>query len=84
MESPHSFCYDPVRLRHHADMSRTNVNPGGLHASSCRHQRLVDRVLTDSGTETGQVRCLECGAIIADQPSPQWQEVLTQRPFVQS
>ncbi|KXJ99745.1 MAG: hypothetical protein UZ03_NOB001003143 [Nitrospira sp. OLB3] len=72
-------------------MHRPQLNPTphkptstSSSSSSCRHQRLVDRVLTDSGTETGQVRCLECGAIIADQPSPQWQEVLTQRPFVQS
>ncbi|MBV6471356.1 MAG: hypothetical protein NBKEAIPA_03288 [Nitrospirae bacterium] len=68
-------------------MHRPQLNPTPhkpTSTSSCRHQRLVDRVLTDSGTETGQVRCLECGAIIADQPSPQWQEVLTQRPFVQS
>ncbi|MCE3225082.1 MAG: hypothetical protein K0S58_3262 [Nitrospira sp.] len=32
----------------------------------CRHKRLVDRVLSDNGMETGKVRCLECGAIIAD------------------
>ena len=36
-------------------------------ASHCLHGRLVDRVLTDSGEETGTVRCLECGAII---PAP--------------
>ncbi|GMV48469.1 MAG: hypothetical protein AMXMBFR67_00120 [Nitrospira sp.] len=69
---------------HRPQLNPTPHKPTSTSSSSCRHQRLVDRVLTDSGTETGQVRCLECGAIIADQPSPQWQEVLTQRPFVQS
>lgn len=38
-------------------------------ASRCLHRRLVDRVLTDTGEETGTVRCLECGAIIPD-PMP--------------
>ncbi len=33
-------------------------------ASHCLHNRLVDRVLTDKGEETGALRCLECGAII--------------------
>jgi uncharacterized Zn finger protein len=35
-------------------------------ASRCLHSRLVDRVLTDTGEETGTVRCLECGTIIPD------------------
>jgi hypothetical protein len=34
---------------------------------ACRHKRLVDRVLAKNGKETGKVRCLECGAILADQ-----------------
>lgn len=33
---------------------------------TCRHKRLVDRILTDNGKETGKVRCLECGEVIAD------------------
>ncbi len=33
---------------------------------TCRHKRLVDRVLTEKGKETDKVRCLECGEIIAD------------------
>lgn len=38
---------------------------------TCRHKRLVDRVLTENGEETGEVCCLECGAIIPDQtPAP--------------
>lgn len=39
--------------------------------ATCRHRRLVDRVLTEKGEETGTVRCLECGAIIPDPlPTP--------------
>lgn len=30
----------------------------------CLHMRLVDRVLTETGQETDQVRCVECGAIL--------------------
>ena len=32
----------------------------------CAHQRLIDDVLTRSGTRTGKVRCLECGTIFDD------------------
>jgi hypothetical protein len=32
----------------------------------CAHQRLIDDVRTRSGTPTGKVRCLECGAIFDD------------------
>jgi hypothetical protein len=33
---------------------------------SCVHGRLIDDVLTKRGTRTGQVRCIECGAIFDD------------------
>jgi hypothetical protein len=33
---------------------------------TCRHGRLIDDVLTKSGKRTGQVRCLECGAVFDD------------------
>jgi hypothetical protein len=32
----------------------------------CVHGRLIDDVLTKGGKRTGQVRCLECGAIFDD------------------
>jgi hypothetical protein len=32
----------------------------------CRHSRLIDNVLTQQGPKTGQVRCLECGAVLED------------------
>ncbi len=33
---------------------------------SCLHSRLIDDVLTKDGARTGQVRCLECGAVFDD------------------
>jgi hypothetical protein len=35
-------------------------------ASACAHGRIIDDVLTKQGKRTGQVRCLECGAIFED------------------
>lgn len=32
----------------------------------CEHGRLIDDVLTQDGIRTGQVRCLECCAVIDD------------------
>ncbi len=32
----------------------------------CRHQRLIDDVLTRGGKRTGKVRCLECGTSFDD------------------
>lgn len=32
----------------------------------CAHSRLIDEVLTPAGLKTGQVRCLECGAVFED------------------
>lgn len=34
--------------------------------TTCVHGRLIDDVLTKRGKRTGQVRCLECGAIFDD------------------
>ena len=34
--------------------------------TTCVHGRLIDDVLTNRGKRTGQVRCLECGAIFDD------------------
>jgi hypothetical protein len=34
--------------------------------TTCVHGRLIDDVLTKRGRRTGQVRCLECGAIFDD------------------
>ncbi|MBI4002237.1 MAG: hypothetical protein HY348_10680 [Nitrospira defluvii] len=50
-------------------MHTPQLDPSVASASPsppCRHKRLVDRVLTENGQETGKVRCLECGEIIAD------------------
>jgi uncharacterized Zn finger protein len=33
---------------------------------TCAHGRLIDDVLTKQGQRSGQVRCLECGAIMDD------------------
>lgn len=44
-----------------------SVPPVAALPPACRHKRLVDRILAKNGKETGKVRCLECGAIIADQ-----------------
>lgn len=46
----------------------TPTPPSPSHG--CRHKRLVDRILTDNGKESGKVRCLECGEVIADQTPP--------------
>ena len=32
----------------------------------CAHGRLIDEVFTKDGKTTGQVRCLECGAVFDD------------------
>jgi len=37
----------------------------------CAHRRLIDDVLTKTGTRTGKVRCLECGTIFEDPYEPQ-------------
>lgn len=39
----------------------------------CTHSRLIDDVLTPTGLRTGQVRCLECGAVF-DDPAPGQEE----------
>lgn len=39
---------------------------GATPSHPCRHKRLVDRILTETGQETDKVRCLECGTILAD------------------
>lgn len=41
---------------------RSNSAP----VTTCTHGRLIDDVLTKRGKRTGQVRCLECGAIFDD------------------
>ena len=33
------------------------------HTACCLHGRLIDDVLSKTGKRTGQVRCLECGAV---------------------
>lgn len=33
---------------------------------ACSHCRLIDEVLAEDGKESGQVRCLECGAVFDD------------------
>jgi hypothetical protein len=32
----------------------------------CTHSRLIGDVLTPTGLKTGQVRCIECGAVFDD------------------
>jgi len=32
----------------------------------CLHGRLIDDILNNDGKRTGQVRCLECGAVFED------------------
>lgn len=77
MESLEGFCYDPEQIWVKDTLRFTTegaMNSPRLDlppetpalASRCLHSRLVDRVLTDTGEETGTVRCLECGAIIPD------------------
>lgn len=39
---------------------------GSAFNTCCRHQRVIDDVLTRAGKRTGKVRCLECGTIFAD------------------
>ena len=47
--------------------SQTLELPGDTtRARTCRHGRIIDDVLTKTGKRTGQVRCLECGAIFDD------------------
>ncbi|MGB4066956.1 MAG: hypothetical protein WBK08_02880 [Nitrospira sp.] len=47
--------------------SQTLELPGDTApTTNCTHGRLIDDVLTKMGKRTGQVRCLECGAIFAD------------------
>jgi len=53
-----------VPMKPHME-TQTLELPGGA-ATTCRHGRLIDEVLTRSKKRTGKVRCLECGAIFAD------------------
>lgn len=80
MELVECFCYDPERIWVRDEMLRLRLTTEdamntprldlplktAAPSSRCRHSRLVDRVLTATGEETGTVRCLECGAIIPD------------------
>lgn len=36
------------------------------HTACCLHGRLIDDVLNKERKRTGQVRCLECGAVFED------------------
>ena len=36
------------------------------HTARCLHGRLIDDILNNDGKRTGQVRCLECGAVFED------------------
>lgn len=35
----------------------------------CMHSRIIDHVITPTGLQTGQIRCLECCAVFND-PTP--------------
>jgi len=55
-------------------MITTLHTPPPCHARSrttrlCTHSRIIDDVLTPKGLKTGQVRCIECGAVF-DDPVP--------------
>jgi len=47
-------------------MSKVDPPPPAPRTSLCLHSRLIDEVLTEDGKRTGQVRCLECGALLDD------------------
>jgi hypothetical protein len=51
-----------------SDMESQTLELSGDTApvTTCVHGRLIDEVLTKRGNRTGQVRCLECGAIFDD------------------
>lgn len=46
--------------------TQTRKFPGDATPTTCTHGRAIDDVLTKTGKRTGQVRCLECGAIFDD------------------
>ncbi len=55
-----------VPMKTHME-TQTPESPGGAApVTICAHGRAIDDVLTRSGKRTGQVRCLECGAIFDD------------------
>ena len=33
---------------------------------ACSHRRMIDEVLKEDGKKSGQVRCVECGAVFND------------------
>lgn len=45
----------------------------------CRHRRMIDDVLTPQGEKTGQVRCIECGAVFDDPTDSVKEEVTVER-----
>ncbi|HEY5627800.1 MAG TPA: hypothetical protein VIR79_07625 [Nitrospira sp.] len=42
------------------------ASPSSPDPTPCLHCRLIDDVLSKEGKRTGQVRCLECGAVFED------------------
>lgn len=42
----------------------TRLDPAAT--TTCTHGRLVDYVLTNEGTKTGQLVCVECAAVFPD------------------
>jgi hypothetical protein len=65
-----SLALRAVLSRHlvpHASVQRSprriNDRPARRNGSVCRHQRVITDMLTDDGKKTGNVCCLECGAV---------------------
>jgi hypothetical protein len=55
----------------------TTPQSKGLHKAaktSCTHSRLVNDVLTATGTKTGQLVCIECKAVF---PDPTFQDAIS-------
>lgn len=48
------------------DLQSPELRPGLTPKTTCTHARLIDSILTERGTSTGKVRCVECGAVIDD------------------
>lgn len=44
----------------------TVLRPVDSKLTTCVHGRMIDDVLMNNGTRSGQVRCLECGIVFVD------------------
>ena len=58
--------YTEVPMNPHMETQTLKIPGDTTPPMTCVHGRIIDDVLTKTGKRTGQVCCLECGAIFDD------------------